>query len=130
MEIELKPLVIIIFLTILIVLGGCLTLYALGSESERLDDSLSALNKDIESQNWETASKRLDDFHSNWDKTSYLWSMLIDHYEIDNIELVLSQLESYIHTKEKDLALSQLSSLKTFIKHIPEKEGFSLKNIL
>ncbi|HWQ30411.1 MAG TPA: DUF4363 family protein [Negativicutes bacterium] len=124
-----KPLVIIIFLTILIVLGGCLTLYALGSESERLDNSLSALNKDIENQDWEAASKKLEEFHGNWDKTSYFWSMLIDHYEIDNIELVLSQLASFVKTKDKNQALSQVSSLKTFIKHIPNKEGFSLKNI-
>lgn len=124
-----KPLVIIVFLTILIVLGGCLSLYALGSESERLDNNLSALNSDIEKQDWEAASKKLEQFHSSWDKTSYLWSMLIDHYEIDNIELVISQLTSFVKTKDKNQALSQVSSLKTFIKHIPEKEGFSLKNI-
>lgn len=125
-----KPLIIIIILIILIVAGGCLSLLALNSESQKLDDSLSELESDIENQNWESASKKLEEFHSKWDKVSNFWSMLIDHYEIDNIELVLSQLASYVKSKDKNEALSQMSALRTFVKHIPEKESFKLKNIL
>lgn len=125
-----KPMVIIIVLTVLIIVAGCITLYALNSESQRLGDSLSTLEKDIESQNWDTALKRVENFHTKWDKTSTLWSMLIDHYEIDNIELVISQLTSYVKNQDKIQALSQMSSLKTLIKHIPAKESFNLKNIL
>jgi hypothetical protein len=125
----LKPLIIIIVLTTLIVTGGYLTIYALGSESQRLDNSLSALESDIEKQNWAAAMKKIEEFHSKWDKTSSLWSMLIDHFEIDNIELALSQLISYVKTQDKNEALSKMSSLKTLIKHIPEKESFNLKNV-
>ncbi len=124
-----KPLFIIIVLTALIVAGGSLTLYALSSESQRLDDSLSTLESEIEKQNWDAALKKLEEFHAKWDKTSSLWTMLIDHYEIDNIELVLSKLISYVKTQDKNEALSQMSSLKTLIKHIPEKESFNFKNI-
>jgi hypothetical protein len=55
--------------------------------------------------------------------------MLVDHYEIDNIELLLSQLASFVKNKNKNDALSCVSSLKTLIKHIPDKESLSLKNI-
>jgi len=126
---ELKPLIIIISLTILIVAGGSITLYLLNSESQRLDDSLSSLGEAIENGNWDNASKNLKEFNSKWDRTSSLWSMLVDHYEIDNIELLLSQLASYVKNKNKNDALSSVSSLKTLIKHIPEKESLSLKNV-
>ncbi|MHB1393288.1 MAG: DUF4363 family protein [Clostridia bacterium] len=126
---NLKPLIIIIALTVLIIVGGCLTLLALNSESQRLNSSLSTLEEDIENQNWDEAVKKLEKFHSKWDKTSVVWSMLIDHYEIDNIELVLSQLLSYVKTKDKNEALSKMSALRTLIKHIPAKESFNLKNI-
>ena len=124
-----KPLIIIISLTILIVAGGSITLYLLNSESQRLDDSLSSLGEAIENGNWDNASKNLKEFNSKWDRTSSLWSMLVDHYEIDNIELLLSQLASYVKNKNKNDALSSVSSLKTLIKHIPEKESLSLKNV-
>lgn len=125
-----KPLIIIVVLTALLIAGGCLTLYALNLESQRLSDSLSILEKDIENRNWDAAAKKLEEFHGRWDKISSFWAMLIDHYEIDNIELVLSHLVSYVKNQDKNEALSEMSSLKTLIKHIPEKESFNLKNIL
>lgn len=125
-----KPLIIIIFLVAVIIIGGCLTLYALDSESQRLDADLSRLEGEIKNQNWDAAEKELEEFHRKWDKTSTLWSMLIDHYEIDNIELALSELVSYVKTRDKNEALAQMSSLRVLIKHIPEKEAFSLKNVL
>jgi len=124
-----KPLIIIIAFTLLIIVGGCLTLNALNSEAQRLNNSLKALEEDIEKQNWEEALKKLDKFHNKWDNVSSIWSMLVDHYEIDNIELVLSQLNSYVKTHDKNEALSQISSLKTLIKHIPAKESFNLQNV-
>ena len=127
---QLKPLIIIISLAILIVSGGFITLYALNSEAQRLDEDLSTLEETIKNQNWDTASEKLEDFHSRWDKVRSLWSMLIDHYEIDNIELLLSELVSYVDNKDKNESLSRMSSLKTLIKHIPKKESFNLENIL
>ena len=125
-----KPLIIIVILTILIVAGGWMSLHVIESESARLDHSLSYLERDIESRNWEAASEKLEEFHRKWDKISNIWSMLIDHYEIDNIELVLSKLASYVKTQDKNEALSNMSSLRVLIKHIPAKEAFNLKNIL
>lgn len=127
---QLKPLIIIVSLTILIVSGGFITLYALNSEAQRLDEDLSTLEETIKNQNWDTASEKLEDFHSRWDKVRSLWSMLIDHNEIDNIELLLSELVSYVDNKDKNESLSRMSSLKTLIKHIPKKESFNLENIL
>lgn len=124
-----KPLIITAALTVLIVAGGYMTLYTLDTESQKLTGSLTALEEAIENQKWDTASKKLKEFHNKWDKTSSLWSMLIDHYEIDNIELLLSQLVSYVKNRDKNEALSRMQSLKTLIKHIPEKESFSLKNV-
>jgi len=126
---KLKPLIIIISLTILIVAGGAITLYALNSEAQKLDSDLSVLEEFIENQSWNTASEKLEEFHGKWYKTSSFWSILIDHYEIDNIELLLSQLASYVKNKNKNDALSSVSSLKTLIKHIPDKESLRLKNV-
>ena len=113
----------------MILAGGFIALYTLNSEAQSLDGDLLAIEEAIKNQNWDTASEKLEEFHSKWDKTSSLWSMLIDHYEIDNIVLIISQLVSYVKNKDKNEALSNMSSLKTLIRHIPEKESLSLKNI-
>ncbi|MGE5631837.1 MAG: DUF4363 family protein [Caulobacteraceae bacterium] len=125
-----KPVAIIALVTAVIIAGGIVSLHMLSSESDSLYSNLISLEKDINNQNWSKSTKALDEFEKKWDKASKYWSMFIDHYEIDNIELELSQLESFIKTEEKSQALSRLSSLKTLIKHIPDKEAFTLKNIL
>lgn len=125
-----KPLIIIFLLTAVIITAGCLTLNTLAEESAKLDNSLSELEKDIENMNWEAAAKGLKEFHNNWDRISKLWTMLIDHYEIDNIELAIAELDSYIKTQNKSQALAQLSSVKALIKHIPQKEALSFRNLL
>jgi hypothetical protein len=45
--------------------------------------------------------------------------MLVDHYDIDNIALGGSGLISNVKTHAKNEALSNMSSLKTLIKHRP-----------
>lgn len=125
-----KPVFIILIITAAILVSGILTLQMLNSESERLHESLCTVEDYIDSQNWEKAEKALEKFHKKWDEVSRIWAMLIDHYEIDNIELELSQLSSTISSKDKSLSLSKLSALKTLVKHIPEKESFILENIL
>ena len=96
-----RPLIIIIVLALLVVTGGCLTLNALNSESQRLSSNLEELEQHIEKQNWDEASKKLQEFREKWDKVSTLWTMLIDHYEIDNIELILSRLVSYAKNHDR-----------------------------
>lgn len=125
-----KPIFIISIVTAIILICGVMTLYMLNTESERLYESLITVEENIDSQIWEKAEEELDKFHKRWDKISIYWSMLIDHYEIDYIELELSQLSSFIKSEEKVEALARLSALKTLIKHIPDKEAFTLKNIL
>jgi hypothetical protein len=125
-----KPVLIILITTAAILVSGILTQQMLYSESDRLHNSLCTLEDYIISQNWEEAEKTLEKFHKNWDKISRTWAMLVDHYEIDNIELELSQLSSFINSKDKSLSLSRLSALKTLVKHIPKKESFILENIL
>jgi deoxyadenosine/deoxycytidine kinase len=124
-----KPLIIIFLLTAAIITAGCLTLNSLADESARLDCSLSELEKEIENMNWEAAAKGLKEFHDNWDRISKVWTMLIDHYEIDNIELAITELDSYIKSQEKSEALAQLASVRVLIKHIPAKEALNLSNL-
>lgn len=124
-----RTILVIFILTAAIVAAGCLTLNLLADESAKLDNSLSELEKDIENMNWEAAEKGLKEFHNNWDRISKVWTMLIDHYEIDNIELAIAELDSYIKSQERPQALAQLSSVKALIRHIPVKEALSLSNL-
>ena len=66
-----------------------------------------------------------------WDNTKNKWAALIDHEEIDNIEETMHRVEMLIgDPEEKVELLSELNRLSFYLKHIPEREAFSLENIL
>jgi hypothetical protein len=102
----------------------------ISSQSETLQKQLIELEKHIDTEDWSQADTLYKSFKQKWVNIDHKWSMLIDHYEIDYINMDLGELEAYIKTQDKTNALAKISSLQLLVKHIPEKEYPSLKNIL
>jgi len=107
-----------------------MTIYYISDQAEILQKDLTELEKQIGTENWAQAQLLYKDFKNNWSKIDHRWSMLIDHYEIDYINMDLGELEAYIKNKDKSNAMAKISSLQLLVKHIPEKEYPTLKNIL
>lgn len=120
-----------IFVIILIILASS---YALNNYyqnfSESLSSKLNSLQNSIDNKNWGNAAFHFDKIKSEWDQNKNTWAMLIDHQEIDNIEISVVRLEKYIKSASFSEALSESSVLMMYIKHIPNKEVGNLVNIL
>jgi hypothetical protein len=125
-----KQMLLALFFLILIIAGSLMTIYYINHQSDALQNQLVELERQVDRENWDIANSRYNDFKENWDKVDHIWSMLIDHYEIDNINMNLGELEAFIKTMNKEDALAKISSLQWLVKHIPEKEFPTLKNIL
>lgn len=125
-----KPFILAIFFLIVIIAGSLMSTYYISSQAEELHKQLVELENYIDSENWSRANSQYKSFKQDWVKIDHKWSMLIDHYEIDYINMDLGELEAYIKTKDKTNALAKISSLQLLVKHIPDKEYPSLKNIL
>jgi hypothetical protein len=125
-----KPMLLAIFFLIVIISGSLSSIYYISRQSDALQEQLVELEKHIDAENWDKARSIYNDFKQRWVKIDHIWSMLIDHNEIDYINTDLGELESYIKTQEKADALAKVSSLQWLVKHIPEKEFPVLKNIL
>lgn len=114
----------------IIILAGLISFHILDSSSRKIQNQLVEVEKNTAAGDWEKAKAALNSVNQNWEKTSKVWTALIDHIEIDNIDESLSKMEKYILVKDTSMALAELSTLKLFIKHIPDKESFNLENIL
>lgn len=84
----------------------------------------------IQDGTWDRAKVQLKQAHTSWDKTKYWWTILLDHQEIDNIDVSMSRLQRYVDTQGLSLSLGELSALKMLMDHISDKEAFNLRNIL
>lgn len=125
-----KAITLILILIFAIIIAGIYISKGLYAASEELEINISAIEAVILARDWEKAEKLLAELKSEWAKTRNVWAMLIDHGEIDNIDMSFSKLAEYIFTKELPLAMAEASVLKQLVKHIPEKESFRLQNIL
>ena len=125
-----KYILLAVLCLFIIVIGSIASIYYVNNEAEALHKQLNEIEQNIEDENWEKAYALFNSFNEKWTKIDHKWSMIIDHYEIDFINMNLGELEAFIKTKDKSSALAKMNSLQLLVKHIPEKEAPSLKNIL
>ena len=125
-----KPMLLAIFFLIVIISGSFLSMYCMSQQSESLQKQLVELERHIDSEDWDKANSLYNNFKQDWTKIDHIWSMLIDHNEIDYINTYIGELEAYLKSQAKTDALAKISSLQWLVKHIPEKEFPTLKNIL
>ncbi|HOV26565.1 MAG TPA: DUF4363 family protein [Pseudobacteroides sp.] len=124
-----------VFIGIIILISALFTFSLVSSHylhqsAQKLDYYIGIVERNSRSNDWENAFNELTNLDNEWKNTSNIWAMLIDHAEIDNIEDSLIRMREYIKAKNSVLTLVELASLKQYISHIPEKESFSIDNIL
>ncbi len=122
---------------LLISFCGLLTFLILGLLVQSyLDDSADFLNQklakvepEIQSHNWKQSLIILKSIENSWKKTKPFWAVLTNHKEMDLIEEALIKTIKAVSCKSYTDALINLSVLRDFINHIPEKERFSIVNV-
>jgi hypothetical protein len=90
---------------------------------------LKNVEENIKRENWEKAEENLWIFEEKWKGNKLIWALLIDHSEIDNIELSIVHIKSYITSRDLTEAKKEIAGLYLYLRHIPETEKLNLKNI-
>lgn len=125
-----KIIILVALILLIIILSGTLTLYYLNLSANKLEYNVKDACVSVRDNQWDAAAKQLEAFGDTWDKTKFSWAILLDHFEIDNIDNSFTKSKKYIESKDFSSALAELEALRQYILHIPQKEGFSLENIL
>jgi hypothetical protein len=125
-----KITILIILLLSIIIVSGLYSFNTLETSSKKIENQLVEVENSTLSEDWEKAKSWMDSVNSNWKTTSKAWTILIDNDEIDYIDESLSKMDKYILVKDKSMALAEIATLQLYIKHIPDKESFNIKNIL
>jgi len=124
-----KIIIFIVVLFIIIIFSGTFTINYLKNTAESLELTVNGAIESVTNKQWSYAQKQLEEFNNTWDSTKYYWAMLVDHFEVDNIDDCFTKTRKYVESEDYSSSLAELEALKYYIRHIPEKEGFTLKNI-
>lgn len=101
----------------------------LDQSADLLSRKLTGVEPDLKSLNWDQTDNKLKSFTKDWEKTKLYWAVITNHKEMDLIEEALLKTTQAVSSESYTDALINLSVLRNFIKHIPEKERFSIVNI-
>lgn len=129
-----KEACIIVFLIIIVIFGGIAvekyltkTSMELVIEIEKLENEINN-NKDINEN--EIILNTITNIENKWDEVEKKWATIVEHIEIDNLEIALLQIKQYIKANDKTEALVKIQETKFLLNHIPEKEKINFKNIM
>ena len=121
----------IIVIIIVLLLGGSLASHRyIQTATQSLGAQLETIEQSISAQKWKFAQKELNTAQQRWDKNKTWWTVLLDHQEIDTIDLSMRRLEKYITTQNSSLSLGEVSALKLLVDNIFNSDKFTLSNIL
>lgn len=119
-----------IIIIALVLLGGSLASYQyVETTTQKMGILLKSVDDSITLQKWQGAQEELSTAQQNWDKNITWWSIILDHQEIDNININLKRLEKYIGVHDVSQSLGEVTTLRLLFEHIFDTELFTLKNI-
>ena len=123
--------ILTIIIIVFLMFAGSLSSYNyINSTSKNLVTHLENVEKSVQDQKWNVAQEQMELTQTNWNKTKYWWTILLDHHEIDNIELSSLRLKQYLKAQDSTLSLAELSALEMLFEHIADTEAINLKNVL
>lgn len=104
--------------------------YHIDNSAQSLTRQITKAEQAIAGNNWSAAQREVSLIIIRWEKTKKIWTLLIDHHEMDNIDTAVARVKEVLATKELAESRAGLAELKMFLQHIPQKEALTLENIL
>lgn len=110
--------------------GGLWHSHYIHESADSLVQKLDRVEEFIQVEKWDVAKQEMTQMEKEWEGTKKWWSILIDHQEIDNIEISLKRVEKFVAGENSILGLGELSVLRLLVDHISDTVKLSIRNIL
>lgn len=121
---------LVVFVIIIIIgIGGALVQRYLDRTAAELSAGLQDVGKALAREDWRRSEQAFSSFEQRWRVARRNWGLVIDHMEIDNVDMRLARLKVFIHAREVDEALAEYSEAMMLLEHIPERERLTWRNL-
>ncbi len=125
-----KDSVIILIVLLVFIIGlDVYSYYYLKNTAADISRSIEELPETIDREDWGKAYSSLAKTTKKWSSVKGMWAVLINHDEIDNIDMILARLKSFVKYKDVNESVAGYREFKEVVEHIPESQRFSLVNI-
>lgn len=115
---------------LVILFGTWYTQFLLQKQSDKMVQTLSEISSQIQqNENHAQVVGKANQLYQDWKKTSDVWSIVIDHQELDAIEKSILLVKTSAETQDDIRCKEAIEESSFLIGHIPDKEKLNWKNI-
>ena len=114
----------------LLIGGGVLFNKHIDHVTGEMSDKEEKITRLIEEENFGDANREIDNLKKYIDDKMIVLASVVDHKNIDEIELCVAEIEGYAKEKSRVEALSKCKKLEHLISHLPINYSVTLQNIL
>lgn len=114
----------------LLIGGGILFNKNIDKVTQELSEKEGKITSLIEEKDFEEAGKEIDGLKKYIDEKMIVLASVVDHKNVDEIELCVAEIEGYTREKSKTEALTKCKKLEHLINHLPINYRVTLQNIL
>lgn len=125
-----KSFIISVIIGIFVVLGSMYYTYSIEKVSKELIEDNKKLVLLLKEEDFKGASKLAGDMADYLDKEKIKLAIIMDHSELDKIEMGIAELEGYIEGEIKTDALAKCSMIDVMVRHMPKNYKVKLENVL
>ena len=119
-----------VVIAVFLIGGGMLFNKNIDNVTREMLEQEEKITKLIEEESFDKAADELDDLSEYIDKKMIVLASVVDHKNIDEIELCVSEIEGYAKEEDKAEAMSKCKKLEHLISHLPVNYKVTLQNIL
>lgn len=101
----------------------------LNEATTSLEAQLLVMEEEIQQKNWENTNIMITNIENEWQEKRRICNILLDHRQIDNIDITLERLKRYIIGQDDVLSLGEVAALRLYVNRISDIEKISLENI-
>lgn len=101
----------------------------INESSKELEEQALKVQEAIYSGDWELAIRETEKIKKLWTRHKKTWLILMDHQEIDEIDLRIYNIDQTVKDEEKSGALENITELRFHVQDATDKERVELGNI-
>ncbi|HHW40451.1 MAG TPA: DUF4363 family protein [Syntrophomonadaceae bacterium] len=121
---------LLVFVIVVIIgVGGALVQRYLDRTAGELSASLQEVGRALDHEDWEQGERAFAGFEQRWRVVRRNWALVVDHVEIDSVDMRLARLKEFIRAREDDESLAEYGEALMLLEHIPERERLTWRNL-
>lgn len=124
-----KRLITAITFLVFVVIGCFASYFALSNKMNQVCDRVSEADAQMKSTDYEQAFIAIEKARKNWESEQSLLGALVRHDEIDQIDNLFARAVQTVENHNREQYDLESSELKNMLRHIPEMEAPTFRNI-